>query len=57
MRQINDIELEPEEYELLEAVENGKYESVMTEARRDELKAYARRTLRQNFDAEQNDSV
>jgi hypothetical protein len=57
MRQMNDVELEPEERERLEAVENGKYESVMTEARRDELKAYARCTLRQNLDAEQNDSV
>lgn len=57
MRQINDVQLKPKEYELLEAVENGEYELVMTEARRDELKVYARRTLRQNLDAEQNDSV
>jgi hypothetical protein len=57
MRQMNDVELEPEERELLGAVENGKYESVMTDARRDELKAYARRTLRQNLDAEWNDSL
>ena len=57
MRQIKDVQLKPKEYELLEAVENGEYESVMTEARRDELKVYARRTLRQNLDAEQNDSV
>jgi hypothetical protein len=56
MRQINDVELDPEERGLLEAAENGQCESVMTEARRDELKAYARRTLRQNFDAERNDS-
>jgi hypothetical protein len=57
MRQIKDVQLKPKEYELLEAVENGEYELVMTEARRDELKVYARRTLRQNLDAEQNDSV
>lgn len=57
MRQINDVQLKSEEYELLEAVENGEYESVMTEARRDELKAYARLTLRQNLDAERNDSL
>jgi hypothetical protein len=57
MRQINDVELEPEERELLKAVESGKYESVMTEARREELKACARRTLRQNLDAERNDSL
>ena len=55
MRQVIDVELETEERELLEAVENGKYESVMTDARRDELKACARRTLRQNLDAERND--
>ena len=41
MRQINDVELEPEERELLKAVESGKYESAMSDARRDELKAYA----------------
>ena len=57
MRQINDVELEPEERELLKAVESGMYESVMTEARREELKACARRTLRQNLDAERNDSL
>ena len=57
MRQIKDVQLKPKDYELLEAVENGEYESVMTEARREELKACARRTLRQNLDAEQNDSV
>lgn len=51
MRHMNDVELEPEERELLDAVENGKYESVMTDARREELKVCARRTLRQNLDA------
>lgn len=54
---MNDIELQPEGRELLEAVENGEYQSVMTDARRDELKAYARRTLRQKPDTERNDSV
>jgi hypothetical protein len=57
MRQMDDVELEPEERELLKAVETGKYESVMIEARREELKACARRTLRHNLDAERNDSL
>ena len=57
MRQINDVELEPEERELLRAVESGKYESVMTDSRQDDLKAYARRTVKENLDAERNDSL
>jgi hypothetical protein len=57
MRQIYDVELEPEERELLKAVESGKYESVMTDARQDDLKAYARRTVKENLDAERNDSL
>jgi len=57
MRQMNDVELEPEERELLKAVESGKYESVMTDARQDDWKAYARRTVKENLDAERNDPL
>ena len=45
---MNKVKLSREEKELLEAVEAGEFESVLTESRKEELQSIARNTVKKD---------